>query len=114
MAGERSDIGCSFWRLWVLVSTVGLVVGVLVAMIVYVVVYVFAAGWPWIGLVGVPMVGIVVGVAVGAVQWLVLQRRVAGVSRWALLASAVGSAVGVPMGLFVVSIFVWPGVFFVG
>jgi hypothetical protein len=120
MAGERSDRGCRSWLLWVLVSTVGLVVGVFVAIIVYVVVYMVAARAmggdprPWIGFIGIPVVGVVVGIVTGTVQWLVLRRRIAGASQWALMASAMGSAVGVPVGLFLVSIFTWPEVFFVG
>jgi hypothetical protein len=78
----RPQIGCSFWLLWVLASTVA--VFVLVGVFVDVV-----------GVVGVAVGMVLFGVSVGIAQWLVLRRQVSSAGLWVLASTVGGGVVGV-------------------
>ena len=78
-----------FWLLWMLASTVGVLVGVAASLIMF--------GFQGGGIVGEgspAALGAVVGASTGTAQWLVLQRKVPQ-SGWWVLASTVGLAVGI-------------------
>ncbi len=78
--GKRPQVGCSFWLLWVLASTVA----------VFVLVGVFADVVVGVG-VGMLLFGVLVGIA----QWLVLRRQVSSAGLWVLASTVGGGVVGV-------------------
>lgn len=85
MNTERTNVGWSFWLLWVLASVFGYVVGGLVG---YGMAYGLFDRDPFDATMGIT-VGIVMGATSGCLQWVVLREKVARAGPW-VLASTLG------------------------
>ena len=102
MKDNGSRAGWGFWLGWVLASAVGMFVGSIIVLVILFLIYDLLEGliggavaddffeieWPG-NLIG----GIILGIGVGIPQWLVLRRRISGVSWWVLASAAAGIVV---------------------
>jgi hypothetical protein len=88
MKDKGSQVGWSFWLLWVVASTVGLYVGWVLAFVI-IAFYSVVFGLDYCDACDGLAFVIGIGIGIGVAQWLVLRRRVSGAGWW-VLASAVG------------------------
>ena len=94
MEAKRGQVGWGFWLLYMLASTLGMLVGFSLGFLLTTIIP-EAFG----KLLGFSVFGIVLGTTVGLMQWIVLRQRLSGTGLW-ILASAVSG-----LGIFQAGVF---------
>lgn len=100
MNSARSQVGWRFFLLWVLASTVGVIVGhasIFALLVMSQALYAASVERVVVVIVTFSLTGAINGASIGIAQWLVLRRQVTLIGRW-VLASTVGGALGYVVG----------------
>ncbi len=91
---KRPKAGWWFWLCWVLANTIGAVAFLPVGLYMLIVANISFTFQSWtIAMIGMSLGGAVLGAVIGLAQWLVIRKHLPR-SRWWLLATSLGMAVG--------------------